>query len=81
LIRERNYEENAGNLIETDESLHHNERRIFRTFSVKKKCSKVINLPFSEQRNISFRGIFSFNSQIIKKIKLNILKLILNLIS
>jgi len=37
----------------------------------KKKCSKIINLPFSEQPNILFRGIFSFSSQIIKKIKFN----------
>jgi len=37
----------------------------------KRRCSKIINLPCSGQPNISFRGIFSFSSQIIKKNKFN----------
>jgi len=35
--REQSYEENAGKLIETDESLLRNGQRTFRPFTLKKK--------------------------------------------
>jgi len=39
-IENKVMEKNASKLIETDESLHHNRRETFRTFTVKKDVSK-----------------------------------------